>query len=54
MAAHLLQMEHGFCQVFIPYFPSSALMGNGPVLTEDAAKIAVREKNGARAMLTDQ
>jgi hypothetical protein len=29
-------------------------MGNGPVLAEYAAEIAVREKNGARTMLTDQ
>jgi hypothetical protein len=29
-------------------------MGNGPVLAENTAQIAVREKNGTRAMLSDQ
>jgi hypothetical protein len=54
MAAYLLQVKHHFCQIFIPYFPSSALVGNGPILTEDATQIAVREKDGARAMLSHQ
>ena len=47
MAAHLLEAEHHVCQVFILKFLSSSLVGDWPVLAEDAAEVAVGKKDGA-------
>ncbi len=54
VAPNLLQVEHHLRQVFILDFPSSSFMGDGPVLAEDAAQVAVGEEDGTRAMLSDQ
>jgi len=54
MAADLLERDHHFRQVFILNFLSSSLMGDGPVLAEDTAEIAVGEEDGARPILTHQ
>jgi len=54
MAADLLDVEHPVRQDFILNFLSPSLMGDGPVLTEDTAEIAVGEKDGARSMFTHQ
>jgi hypothetical protein len=54
MAADLLKVEHHICQVLIIDFLSFALMGNRPILAEDAAEIAIREEDGAGSMLAHQ
>jgi hypothetical protein len=51
MATYLLKMEHHIPQVFILDFLSSTLMGDGPVLAENASKAAVGEEDGARPVL---
>jgi hypothetical protein len=48
MAANLLEVKHHVCQVFILNFLSSSLMGYGPVLTEDTAKVAVGKEDCTR------
>jgi hypothetical protein len=48
MAPNLLEMKHHVCQVFILNLLPSSLMGYGPVLTEDTAKVAIRKKDGTR------
>lgn len=54
MAADPLEVDHHVCQVFILDRFSSSLVGNGPVLAEDTAEIAVREKDGARSIFAHQ
>jgi len=46
----LLEVEHYLCQGFVADFFPPALMGDGPVLAEDAAEVAVGEKYGAGAV----
>jgi hypothetical protein len=54
MAADLLKFEHHLSQFFIFTFFSSSFMGDGPILTEDTAEVAVGEEEGGRTMLTHQ
>jgi hypothetical protein len=54
VTADLLKPEHQLCQVFILDSLPLSLMGNRPVLAEDAAKIAVGKEYRARAMFTDK
>jgi hypothetical protein len=41
MAAHPLQVEHPVRQAFIRRHFTLPFVGNGPILTEDAAEITV-------------
>jgi hypothetical protein len=52
MAAYFLELDHHVRQVFIFNFLSSSLMGDGPVLAEDAPQVAVGEEDGARSIFT--
>jgi hypothetical protein len=47
MAANLLEFDHHVSQIFVLNFLSSSLMRDGPILAEDAPKIAVGEENSA-------
>jgi hypothetical protein len=54
VAPNLLEFEHHLRQFLILTFLSFPLMGNRPVLTEDASKVAVREEDCPRPMLAYQ
>jgi len=54
MAAHILESDHHFRQIFILNFFSLALMGDGPVLAEDTTKIAVGEEDRSRPIISNQ
>jgi hypothetical protein len=54
MAADLLEFDHHVCQLLILTFLSSSFMGDGPVLAEDTTEVAIREEDGAGAILTYQ
>jgi hypothetical protein len=54
MAAILLEAYHHIRHVFILNFFSPSLVGNGPVLAEDTAKIAIGEKNRTRPVISNQ
>jgi hypothetical protein len=54
MAADLLEFDHHVCQFLILAFLSSSFMGDGPVLAEDTTEVAVREEDGAGAILAHQ
>jgi hypothetical protein len=46
MTTNLLEVEHHVCQIFVLNLLSPALMGYGPVLTEDTTKVAIGKKDG--------
>jgi hypothetical protein len=54
MTADLLELKHHRSQVFISELLSFSLVGDGPVLAEDTAEIAVGYKYGTRPILTHQ
>jgi len=54
MAADLLEVEHHVRQVFIFNLLSLSLVGDGPVLAEDTAEIAVGEEDGPRPISAHQ
>ena len=53
MTADSLEVKHHFCQVIICNRFPKPLVGNGPVLAEHAAEIAVGKKDGAGPILTN-
>jgi hypothetical protein len=54
MTADPLKVEHHICEVLIIDLLSLSLMSNRPILAKDAAEIAVREEDGAGAVLAHQ
>jgi hypothetical protein len=54
VTAGFLKLEHHIRKIFIPDCFAPSFMCDGPVLAEDAPKIAVGKKDGSRAVLPYQ
>jgi hypothetical protein len=54
MTAHFLKVKHHVHQILVLNLLSFAFVRNGPVLTEDTAKVAVGEEDGARSLTAHQ
>jgi hypothetical protein len=51
---HPLEIKHRVCQILVLNFFPFALVGDGPVLTENTAEVAVGEKEGAGPVVSHQ
>jgi len=54
MTTNFLEVDHHVRKVFIFAFLTFSLMGDWPVLAEDAAEITIGKKDGARSVFAHQ